>query len=369
VSEGSSLRRRLIVAGTDAVHSDDPMTPEAAQALSQEILGDMGVLDQAQGADHTGGIPAASNPEAGVTDGAGAPANQPDPQATGLNPEMSPGADSTAAWTNTLPEEVQADLSRLNPATVAQLREIAEGGMRMDDYTRKTQAAARERADAIKKAELAEKMVERLMDKTGAPVEPKNAEPEMPSIKALMETSDPEEFAQGLEAFIAKTVEARTSKQRVESPEYKAKVVDSAASQIHDAIKDKLPEGAWDRATQLFVEHCEQKGVEWYDTPVQSLAMELRPHIRFALAEHAARGPQQPQASDQGTDGMSRPVHQPGVGAAMMPSSGPNMPTAPVAPHVREGREISEDEAYQRTMTRFGVANEAELARLRQMGD
>jgi len=365
------------VTGTDAVHSDDPMTPEAAAELSQSILGDLGIKtpDQANGADHPGQTPAEANPTPTPAMGAPAGANPEQPPEPGATPTVpSPAPDKSAAWVATLPDVVQADLGRLAPETVAILRQNAEGGMRQDDYTRKTQELARDNAqNAIlaQKAEFADSilndrgMMARLYgeDPAGAPPA---GEP-IPTIADLMKTQDPEAFAAGLDQIITKRVETTTSAAKAADPDTKAARVNHAADKIHMAVADKLPEGVWDRACGLFTEHCERKGARWFDTPVEQLAMDLRPHLRFALAEHAARGQQQPQATVPGVPDTSKPTPQPGVRAAAIPSSGPNIPSAATPAHVREGREISEDEAYQRTMTKYGIPNEDELARLRNL--
>ena len=363
--------------GTDAVHSDDPMTPEAAAELSASILGeDYGIKpDQANGAVDTGQTPAEANPTPTPAMGAPAGANPEQPPEPGAEPTVpSPAPDNGAAWVATLPEVVQADLGRLAPETVALLRANAEAGMRQDDYTRKTQQLARDSAqNAIlaQKAQFADSILNdratmaRLYgdDPAGAPPA---GEP-IPTIADLMKTQDPEAFAEGLDKIITQRVESTTTAVKEADPDTKAARINHAADKIHMAVQDKLPEGVWDRACGLFTEHCEQKGIKWFDTPVEQLAMDLRPHLRFALAEHAARGLQQPQTTVPGVPDTSTPPPQPGVRAAAIPSSGANIPTAAVPAHVRENREVTEDEAYTRTMAKFGIPNEAELARLRNL--
>jgi hypothetical protein len=363
------------VAGTEAVHSDDPMTPEAAQEMSQQILGDLGIAtDQVDGADHTGENLAPTNPPAGTEPGAEASATPTMGQEVGVKDEgVTPAPEQNAAWVATLPEEVQANLSQMHPQTITRLREIAEGGLRLDDYTRKTQKVSQDSArltELEQKAQFADLISQNRQAMAAFYAEDPQAaaaqEEAVPSIADLMKTNDPDAFAQGLDAIIEQRIGAKTEQVRQNDPNQKAATVNAAADQIHKAIQDRLPEGAWDRACGLYVEHCETKGVAWYDTPIDQLAMEMRPHLRFALAEHAARGAA-PQVKSGESAGMSTPEQRPDARAAAIPSSGANVATSRTPPHVREGREISEDEAYQKTMTKFGIANEDELARLRRL--
>ena len=331
------------MAGTDAVHTDDPMTPQAAAELSRQMLDGMGITakNDADGAVHPGQIPEGANQPAGTEEGAAAAAN-PDPaQPAGAPDGGDPGHDKNAAWASTLPEEVQADLSRMTPQTVTRLREIAESGLRLDDYTRKTQEVGRDRAKITglkQKAEFADRvlndpaMMARLYgaeNPAGAPPAGEASPSTNEEIAELMKTADPTEFAQGLDAIIEKRVNSKVTESRASAPETKAATVNSAADRIREAIADKLPEGSWERACEMFVEHCEHKGVQWFDTPVAGLAMELRPHLRLAIAEQIARGRDQPQGDAGGDDGKSTPGTPPGVRAAAMPSSGSGAPPSP----------------------------------------
>lgn len=372
--------------GTDAVHSGDeaPMSKEMAESLSAEILGEMGLgaKDQADGADHGSQDPAPDNQNPDVTEGTPAGATPTEQQADGSEDAGSGDLpDAHAAWVATLPEAVQADLSNLNPDTVAKLREIAEGGLRTEDYTRKTQELARQRAEIESQRELVEwaksllsdpKRSKALLESAAQEADdPKGAAPEDDAalIRDLMKTNDPDEFAAGLDKLISDRVERSQKKAKESAPETKAARVNAAADQIHEAIRDKIPEGAWERACELYVEQCELDGEAWYETPVEKLAHRLRPHIRFAVAEQYAKQGSRgdtPQPTSQDEGSMSKPVEKPGPRAAAMPSSGSNVPTRSVPAHVREGREINEDEAWSKTMRKFGIAGEAELAQLRR---
>lgn len=359
--------------GTEAVHSDDPMTPEAAQELSSQILGEMGLgqpKDQAEGADHAGQSPVEANPYGEPDEGPAAAGNLSEADLQGAEAGGQPAPEMNAAWVAALPEEVRADLSRFNPQTVAKLREIAESGLRLDDYTRKTQkTAANQREIEIlrKKAEFADEVLQnkRLMaefyrdDPQAAPAE---GEQEM-DVEQLMSITDPKQFAAGLDKLINDRINSGVKQQKQNSPEYKAARVRHAADQIHEAIKDKLPDGTWERACQLFEEHCAASGVQWYEVDVSRLAMDMRPHIRFAVAEHVAQG-QQPRAAGV-ESGTSTQVPSPGVRAAAIRSSGPNTPTQSVPRHVREGRPISDEEAFKNTMRKYGIGSDADLTRLR----
>lgn len=360
------------------------MTPEAAEALSKEILGELGMegsKDQAEGADHGSQEPVPDNPNPEETEETPAGAPPAEPEAEGSDDAGDGGRpDAHAAWVAALPESVQADLSRLNPDTVAKLREIAEGGLRKEDYTRKTQEVSRERAYIEQNKELIEWAKSLLEDPSKARAiadaagskteEPEGASPEdeVSQIRELMKTDDPDKFAEGLDKLISDRVARQNQKAQESAPERKAARVNAAADQIHDAIKDKIPEGAWERACELYVEQCELDGEAWYDTPIEKLAHRLRPHIRFAVAEQVARQGGTEQPPQQGVEGegeKSKLVEKPGPRAAAMPSSGSNAPTKPVPRHVREGREITEDEAFERVTKKFGL-DEAALAQLRR---
>lgn len=354
------------------------MSQEMAESLSAEILGEMGLgqKDQARGADHGPPAPEDDNQSQDGDEGSPAGDTPQDHSEDGSDDGDKGGTPGVAAaWMKTLPEAVQADLSRLSPETVAQLREMAEGGLRQDDYTRKTQKLQRELAEAEKVKELADFARSLLSDPDKAKLlrgersedSDSASESEDDLIEKLMEERDPQKFARGLRDFIRGEIKKGAEESTKNSPQARAARVNAAADQIHEAIRDKIPEGAWERACELYEDQCQQEGVAWYDTPVEKLALALRPHLRFAIAEQLSRqgaGQSQPQGESQGESGKSKPVEKPGPRAAAMPSSGSGAPTKVVPKHVREGREISEDEAFKATMERFGLS-EDELSKLR----
>lgn len=366
--------------GTDALESGEPMTEEMAEALSQQILSeDYGIKtgEQAEGADHTGEIADGANQNPDGTEGAEASANPESQTEDGANEQETPAPEVNAAWASTLPEEVRADLSRFRPETVTQLRKIAESGLREADYTQKTQALARDRSevDALQhKVRFADSVLNdpaKMAALYGAEAQAVSAgqSADQPTastdskIRELMKTDDPDAFAKGLDEVI----EERIAKARMSSPEAKATVLNEAAEKIREVLAPKIPEGTWERAVELFNEHCQQSGSTWYETKPRDLAMALRPHIRFALAEYAA-SQSKGTAPTQDQTATSTPAPRPGVRAAAVPSSGSMAPTKSVPPHVREGREVTEDEAFDAVRKKFGIASEADLARLRTLG-
>lgn len=348
-----------------------------ASELSAQILSEQGI-----GRDHAKGTAANPATARGATPGgeddggAGAPANL-QSQPAG-EPSTAKGG-APGAWVSKLPASVQENLSGYDPDTQSQLRALAEGGLRLDDYTRKTQAIKRSEAEMKQlrqRGELLDQLVTRIASGRGAdPVEP---EDEPPSMAALMDESDPEAFAAGLEKFISHTIEKKSEAVRQSSPDAKGAMVNDAADQIRGALGDKISDEQWGRACDLYVENCTAFGTSWQDSDPQRLPEAMRPHIRQALVESQMniRG----AASQDGVDDFgnqdgvypggpkSTPAHGSGTRAASLSQGmGAGTPTRTPPPADEAGMD-PEDLAYRRTMARFNIPNDEALAKLRQFG-
>ena len=363
--------------------TDEPMSGERAAEVSDAILRDMGIrTDQAEGATTQPADGGTANPTSADDAGAGAPANQQTPGSREPNANASGTPGGQQAWMTRLPEAVQANLSQYDEGTQSKLRELAESGLRLDDYTRKTQAVKRteaENKELRKRADLLDNLVAKIAAQNGqAPAADPDDAP--PKIAELMAESDPEAFAEGLEKFIGHAVQKQQEETRAASPEARADLVNSAAAQIREALGDNISNEQWDEACVAFEENCAAFGEEWWDVDPHRLPGLLRPHIRAVLAKGgttpqaaAAEGEGGAPASEPPTapsdTGTSTPALGSGARAASM-TQGMGGGTAPTAaakdPSV--GSEDAEEAAYRKTMARFNIPNEAALRKLRQAG-
>jgi len=358
-------------------YSDSPMDLGAAAALSAQILSEQGIgVDQAKGTTANPANARGATPRNDNDDGAGAPAT---PRGSPSGEPSNAGGGAPGAWVSKLPASVQANLSGYDPETQSQLRALAESGLRLDDYTRKTQALKRSESEIKQlrqRGELLDQLVTRIASGRGAdPVEPDDAPP---SMAALMDESDPEAFASGLEKFISHAIEKKTEAVRQASPETRGALVNDAADQIRGALGDKITDEQWNRACDLYVENCAAFGTAWQDSDPQTLPAALRPHIRQALIESQMNI--QGAASQDGVDDFGNPTGSSPTGAKSTPAQGSGTRAASlsqgmgagtptrVPPPADEAGMDPEDLAYRRTMARFNIPNDEALAKLRQVG-
>lgn len=342
------------------------MSGEAAAKLSASILAERGLGNQADGAGKGGEAPAGDNPGANEPTGSPAGDNRDDGGTSDPAGEKDATAQENQGWMSSLPESLQRDFKKLSPEQQVAVRELAEGNMRQADYTRKTQEAKREAALARKKAAALDEILSdpearaRLMGKTQAAAGHEGEESTVPSITDLMKVEDPTEFAEGLDAVINSRIERANEARQAASPEAKAAKINEAAEVVRQELGDKINDEVWKRASELFVEQFDSFGEHWWESDPSRVAFNLRGPIRQALLEAKAAEQSAASRTAGGDTGVRETSIQGDLGSVR---------TEPGEKPV-SGRNAEEimDNAYERTMKRFGLQGEDDLKRLRNLG-
>jgi len=332
-------------------------TPEGQEqarleALSKEILGE----DLEPGAIGAGGEP--NKPATAPAEGA------PGEPVVGTGGVAKPDTAKLPGWQRGMPESLRGRLEGMSNDEVEWLRSNAEDGLRQADYSRLTGSLpGKEQLALLTQSHEALEAIKQDPDLAVRLFGGANGEDpgggEETSVKqlaqALMDQTDPEEFADTLEKMLSihgESVKESLRQESASAPESKAHAVNAAAARIREALGEGYPEESWNAACADYAKECEANGTDWRDTPPNTLAFLLKPYLKLhrPTATSPSHGvPQAPRA------------------AAMLASGGTGVSTETLTQAQRENREETEDEIFDRTLLKFGTT-EQQLAQLRSRG-
>lgn len=350
--------------GTD--FSIDPASPEEAQRISQEILAEMdaGAPPRANGqADEGAGASATEEPPADDGGAQDAPPEDGQPSAR----EKQPG------WLNAIPPALRARFPSLSPDEQKWLEGRAKDGLRAADHaTLRQRVAELERVERAfqrikERPELAAVLFgQRNGNGTGAKPEPR--EDEATLRKRLFETDDPkvwdETFAK-IQALQADQIKRELHETLASQPDSKAARVNRAAAEVRKAYGNDLTQEQWNGACAAFMATCERHGADWRDVDPGALGFLLEPYIESAM--RVAPAPKA-GASEESLGQPPSAGKTGGRAASVAPSRGAGVPTKQLSVTqraAREGREPTDDELFEETLRKHGIAGEQELERLR----
>jgi hypothetical protein len=326
------------------------MSPERAAEISNEILG---------GVQQPNGAPTPHEPVVEGTPPVG-------PVAT--EDATDDGGSRTPKWLKAMPDEVQALVGNLSEDAQKYLRENAESGLRLKDYYGKTSELARERQEleilresknALDRIAENPELALHLFGDGKKPVTTADAgKREAELRRKLHETSDTDEFDKTFDELLKirderlKTEVSQSIEQRMSSTaEAKATRVNEAALAVRQQYGDSVDDDVWQQACQGYEQQCKDAGLDWRDTDPRALPFLLSPHVTYAMnARRVTNG--QPQS-------------HPGARAASVMSTATSQPLGVRQPWDVEKRQPTDDEMFQLTMQKFGLAGENDLAKLR----
>lgn len=324
------------------------MSPEQAAEISREILG---------GSQQPEGAPTPTEP---------APEGTPPAEAAPEGAEEVGGR--TPKWLKAMPEEVQELLPNLSEDAQKYLRQNAEEGMNLKTFYSKTSDLARDRQEleALRQSKAA---LDRIAEnpelalhlfgdgKTQAPEDAAKRESELR--RKLHETADTDEFDstfdelmslrdERLKGEVSSVVEQRLSSTK----DAKAARINEAALSVRQNYGESVSDDVWQKACQGYEQQCKDAGLDWRDTDPNALPFLLGPHVRYAMESRQL--------------GNGSPQSQPGSRAASVMSTGSSQPLSGQK-HAweREKRAPTDDELFDLTLDRFGLAGENDLAKLR----
>lgn len=268
-------------------------------------------------------------------------------------------------WQREMPEDLRARLEDLSPEAQKFIRDNAEKGLRLSDYSRKMNALPRREQfeAAVQKAELLDKLVTSRPELFGAAPQQQNgnghaAAPadEVRLAEELLETTDPKEFASKLGAILQSQKDrilGEVQQTLASSPDAKVSRLDAAAAEIRRSYGERLTDEGWKSAVASFKERVSRFGGDWRTIDPSHLAFLMEPELERQVQDPVSFSRQQPEAPRSRQASIVN--GQPAVGTKRKPV------------WEREGRLPTDDEVFQQTLAQFPGLTPDGLDKLRSM--